>query len=224
MRPGLYDYHWRFVMRHFFFFFSVLACLSLPACEQRMAVAQQPGASREVEAKIDNDTDAYPLSQRVAMKLSIRNPRIVVFKSKRKLELFSNNSIVRTYHVGLGFNPVDDKKVEGDGATPEGEFYIFTKNDKSAYYLSLGLSYPNAEDAERGLRERLISRQQHDAIIKAIKDKAKPPQFTGLGGLIYIHGNGAKNDWTWGCVALENEDMQELYEAVQVGTPVTIKP
>ena len=113
---------------------------------------------------------------------------------------------------------------EGDGATPEGDFYIFVKNNKSAYYLSLGVSYPNVEDAERGFRDGLITNAQYNAIVEANRKKAAPPQYTKLGGLIYIHGHGAKSDWTWGCVALENEDMKELYDAVSVGTPVTIKP
>lgn len=163
------------------------------------------------------------VSQPATLKLPVKDPRIVVIKSKRRLELYSGESIVRTYRVGLGFSPVDDKKRAGDGATPEGEFYVFVKNNKSAFYLSLGISYPNVEDAERGLRDGLISRAQHDAIAKAIKRKATPPQYTALGGLIYIHGNGAKSDWTWGCVALENEDMKELFDAVDVGTPVTVK-
>jgi len=122
----------------------------------------------------------------------------------------------------LGFSPVADKKKEGDGATPEGDFYIFVKNNKSAYYLSLGVSYPNAEDAERGFRDGLINKAQRDSILEAIRKKTAPPQYTKLGGLIYIHGNGAGSDWTWGCVALENDDIKELYDAVSVGTPVTI--
>lgn len=165
-----------------------------------------------------------PVQQRRALKLPLKDPRIVVIKSKRLLQLYSGGAVVRTYRVGLGLSPVDDKKRQGDRATPEGEFYIFTKNNKSAYYLSLGLSYPNVEDAERGLRDGLISRAQHDAIVKAIRRKATPPQHTALGGDIYIHGNGASSDWTWGCVALENEDIREVYDAVKVGTPVTIRP
>ncbi|MFN2493306.1 MAG: L,D-transpeptidase family protein [Pyrinomonadaceae bacterium] len=74
----------------------------------------------------------------------------------------------------------------------------------------------------RGLRERLITRKQYQTIITANKRKTTPPQNTAPGGLIYIHGNGANGDWTWGCVALENEDIRELYDAVSVGTPVTI--
>lgn len=155
---------------------------------------------------------------------AIENPRIIVYKRDRKLELYSDKALIRTYRVGLGFSPVADKTREGDGATPEGDFYVFVKNNKSAYYLSLGVSYPNVEDAERGLRDGLISKSQHDAIVAAIRKKAAPPQYTKLGGLIYIHGHGAGSDWTWGCVALENADIKELYDAVSVGTPVTIKP
>ena len=154
----------------------------------------------------------------------INKPHIVVYKKARKLELYSDKTLVRTYRVGLGFNPVADKQREGDGATPEGEFYVFVKNDKSAYYLSLGVSYPNVEDANRGLRDGLITKAQHAAIVDAIKKKKAPPQYTKLGGLIYIHGHGSSSDWTLGCVALENKEMKELYDAVTVGTPVTIKP
>jgi murein L,D-transpeptidase YafK len=154
----------------------------------------------------------------------IDKPHIVVYKKARKLELYSDKQLVRTYRVGLGFTPVADKQREGDGATPEGEFYVFVKNNKSAYYLSLGISYPNVEDADRGLRDGLINETEHAAILDAIRKKKAPPQYTKLGGLIYIHGNGSSKDWTWGCVALENNEMKELYDAVTVGTPVTIKP
>ncbi|MGH9930545.1 MAG: L,D-transpeptidase family protein [Pyrinomonadaceae bacterium] len=164
------------------------------------------------------------LPQRAALKLPLKNTCILVLKSKRLLQLYSDGALVRSYKIGLGLNPVPDKKREGDRATPEGDFYVLTKNDKSAFYLSLGISYPNIEDAKRGLRDGLISRAQHDAIVKASKRKGRPPQNTALGGQIYIHGNGAGSDWTWGCIALENEDVKELFAAVPVGTAVTIKP
>jgi murein L,D-transpeptidase YafK len=192
-------------VRSFLGFLIGLSCLTGTAYQSRTSLARQKGQRSE------------------ALKLPLKDPRIVVLKSKRQLKLYSAGSLVRTYKVGLGLNPVDDKKRQGDRATPEGEFYIFVKNNKSAYYLSLGLSYPNVEDAERGVRDGLISQTQHDAIVKAIKRKATPPQNTALGGDIYIHGNGASSDWTWGCVALENEDMRELFDAVQVGTPVAIQ-
>ncbi|PYS56776.1 MAG: hypothetical protein DMF76_24035, partial [Acidobacteria bacterium] len=142
----------------------------------------------------------------------------------RRLLLYSGNDLVRTYRVGLGLNPVGDKVREGDRRTPEGAFYIFTKNSKSAFYLSLGLSYPNAAHAKRGLREGLITKAQYDDILRALKAKRRPLQNTALGGDIYIHGNGARSDWTWGCVALENEDIRELFDVVKVGMTVTIEP
>ena len=116
-----------------------------------------------------------------------------------------------------------DKVKEGDGATPEGEFYIFTKNERSAYYLSLGISYPNIEDARRGLRDGLVNDEQYHQIVDAIQSGDAPPQNTPLGGLIYIHGRGSRTDWTWGCVALDDENMKVLFEAVPVGTKVTIE-
>lgn len=184
----------------------------------------QGTAGKEPQTPPSPKREDSQVQERENLKLPLKDPRIVVFKSKRQLDLYSNGAVVRTYRVGLGLNPVDDKQREGDRATPEGEFYIFTKNPKSAYYLSLGISYPNIEDAERGLRTGLITRTQHDQIVSAIKRKAGPLQYTALGGLIYIHGNGAGSDWTWGCVALENEDIKELYHSVDIGTPVTIKP
>lgn len=168
--------------------------------------------------------DSAGTVQNQPMQLPLKSPSIVVYKARRQLELFDDERLLRSYSVGLGFNPVEDKRIEGDGRTPEGEFYIFTKNPKSAYYLSLGLSYPNIEDARRGFRARLITKAQHDEIVRAIQRKQTPPQYTRLGGLIYIHGNGAQSDWTLGCVALENGDIRELYDAVDVGTPVIIKP
>jgi murein L,D-transpeptidase YafK len=154
----------------------------------------------------------------------IKNPRIVVKKRERVLELFDSEKLVKTYKVALGFAPEGDKEKQGDGKTPEGEFYIFTRNPKSKFYLSLGVSYPSAEDAERGLQTKLITKKEHDAIIKAINEKRTPPQYTALGGEIYIHGGGIGKDWTFGCVALENEEIKELYGIIPVGAPVTIQP
>jgi murein L,D-transpeptidase YafK len=154
----------------------------------------------------------------------LKNPRLVVKKRERVLELFDGERLVKTYRVALGFAPEGDKEKQGDGKTPEGNFYIFTRNPKSKFYLSLGVSYPSIEDAERGLRAKLITRREHDAIIKAIKEKRTPPQNTALGGEIYIHGGGANGDWTFGCVALENQEIKELFDIIPVGASVIIEP
>ena len=159
-----------------------------------------------------------------ALPIPVSSPHIVVQKAQRKLFLYSGDKLVRSYRIGLGLSPLGDKVRQGDRRTPEGDFYIFTKNDRSAFYLSLGISYPNVAHAGRGLRDSLITRTQYDTIIQALNAHKAPPQNTKLGGDIYIHGNGAGSDWTWGCVALENDDIRELFNAVTVGTPVTIKP
>lgn len=156
--------------------------------------------------------------------LPLVKPQIVVIKSRRQLLLYANGQLLRTYRVGLGFNPVNDKIREGDGATPEGTFYVFTKNVESKFYLSLGISYPNPEDAERGRRDGLINQEQYERIVEANGQQKAPPQDTPLGGQIYIHGHGADRDWTWGCVALDDRDVKELFDAVPVGTRVVIKP
>lgn len=143
-------------------------------------------------------------------------------KSKRSLQLYSAGTVVRTYRVALGLSPVEDKIRAGDRRTPEGDFYICMKNSHSQLYLSLEMSYPNQKHAERGLRDGLITRAQYNQIVSAINRKRVPPQNTRLGGELFIHGNGSQSDWTWGCVALDDKDIRELFDAVPVGTPVTI--
>lgn len=154
----------------------------------------------------------------------LENPRLIVKKGERKLQVFDGEKLIKTYEIVLGFSPEGDKKIEGDGKTPEGDFYVFTKNEKSKFYLSLGVSYPNAEAARRGLSEKLISPEEHDAILKAVAEKKMPPQNTALGGEIYIHGGGIAADWTEGCMALRNEEIKELFEAIPIGAAVRIEP
>ena len=198
---------------------NLVALAALLLLMSSSGFAPQPICSAKVEAaRGEASQDRSPL------KLPLAAPRIVVKKAERRLFLYDGNKLLRTYRAGLGLSPVGDKVRQGDRRTPEGDFYIFTRNDKSAFYLSLGVSYPNATHAERGLRDGLITRGQYDSIMRALKAKRTPPQNTRLGGDIYIHGNGASSDWTWGCVALENDDIRELFNAIPVGTPVTIHP
>ncbi len=153
----------------------------------------------------------------------MENPHIIIKKSARTLELFDGGKLIKTYKIALGFAPEGDKEQQGDGKTPEGEFYIFTKNDQSKFYLSLGISYPSTDDAERGLQAKLITKKERDAIVKAINNQQKPPQNTKLGGEIYIHGGGTGKDWTWGCAALDDADIREIFDIVSVGTKVEIE-
>lgn len=199
----------------------IIAAVFAISCTQ-VSTSAPAKASSTTEAKSNPQTDEFA-ANKVPLQLPLVQPKIVVSKGRRRLMLYSGGNLVRAYRVGLGLSPTDDKIKQGDRRTPEGEFYIFTKNDKSAYYLSLGVSYPNAEDAERGLRDGLINRAQYNRILNAIRRKRTPPQNTPLGGQIYIHGNGSQSDWTWGCVALDDKDIRELFDAVPTGAQVIIE-
>ena len=150
--------------------------------------------------------------------------KIVIKKSARRIELLEGDKLYRRYPIVLGSCPTGGKEIEGDGKTPEGEFYVFTKNPKSKYHLSLAVSYPSSEDAKRGLESGLISQGEFEEIIAAKETISKPPQKTALGGEIYIHGGGVDGDWTEGCIALADHDMSELFELGERGTKVEIYP
>ena len=136
---------------------------------------------------------------------------IKVVKSERKLMLYSNDSVIRLFNISLGLAPKGAKIREGDFRTPEGKYYIESKNQDSDYYLSLKISYPNEKDASFAL------------------DNGFSP-----GGLIMIHGQpnnteyiGDKiKDWDWtdGCIAVSNNDMDFLWSNIKEFTPIEIMP
>lgn len=135
---------------------------------------------------------------------------IVVAKEAHLLTLFERGKPVKTYHVDLGFNWIADKSRAGDDATPEGRYRVVARSLDSAstFYKALLLDYPNAEDRARFSRARR---------------SGELPSSAGIGGFIEIHGEGGRGrDWTRGCVALKNADMDDLLARVGVGTPVTI--
>jgi hypothetical protein len=154
---------------------------------------------------------------------TLADARIVIVKRERRLRLYSGDRLIRAYPVSLGRDPVGDKVRAGDCRTPEGQFYVCVKNPQSRFHLSLGISYPSREDADRGLRSGLITRSEYDAIMKSVDKGRIPPWNTALGGEIFIHGGGAGVDWTLGCIAMRTVDVEELYAAVPVGTSVVIQ-
>jgi len=130
---------------------------------------------------------------------------IVVQKSRRKMFLLNNQDVLKTYDFELGFEPTGHKEIEGDGRTPEGAYFIDRKNPNSRFHLSIGISYPNAQDRA-----------------KAAAQGKRP------GGDIFIHGTPKRfrrdPDWTWGCLAVKDREMEDIYSMVKVGTPIFLYP
>lgn len=136
---------------------------------------------------------------------------ILIEKGKRRLSAYHQGQLIKTYTVALGFLPQGHKEREGDGKTPEGVYTISSKNPKSQFHLALKISYPNKSDT-----------------INAQKQGYSP------GGNILIHGVNkhfswlgklhAIKDWTLGCIAVTNEEIEEIYASTPVGTKVEIKP
>ncbi len=149
---------------------------------------------------------------------------VLVRKADRVLGLYLHGRRSAAYPIALGRQPEGHKQREGDGRTPEGEYYICNRNPRSQFYLFLGLSYPNARDAEAAYRSNLITRKQRDRIVRAIAARRQPPWDTPLGGEVGLHGNGVGTDWTLGCIALEDEAIKELWRALKVGDPVVVQP
>ncbi|MFP4328078.1 MAG: murein L,D-transpeptidase family protein [Paracoccaceae bacterium] len=132
--------------------------------------------------------------------------RVVVHKDARKMFLLHHDQVLRSYDVGLGFAPRGHKQRRGDGRTPEGEYFIDRRNPNSEFHLSIGISYP----------------APHDRM--AASEAGVDP-----GGDIFIHGRPWEyrqggRDWTAGCIAVTNREMEDIYAMVRNGTPISIYP
>ena len=151
--------------------------------------------------------------------------RINVSKINKELTLIADNKVVGKWPCSLGeFSANGTKQKQGDRTTPNGDYYICVRNDKSAYHLSLGLSYPDKAAADRGFEAGIISQAEKDAIYSAIDRKVCPPWNTALGGAIMIHGNYQKGIPTAGCVAVSDNVMDILWPYGQLGIKVSVGP
>lgn len=158
----------------------------------------------------------------------ISNIWIRISKRKKSVYVYRGTQLIKRYIADFGNNVASDKIQRGDirspddWRTPEGTFFVVSKNPNSKFYKALVLNYPNAEDARRGYRQGLISKKEYDAIVAAEENGNIPPMNTMLGGWIEIHGDGTGGgtNWTQGCIAIENDKMDELWPLIQVGTPV----
>lgn len=169
--------------------------------------------------------------------LPLREASIVIIKHLRQLNLYSDGTLVKSYHVALGEHPKGAKSKRGDSRTPEGKFYICTRNAKdSAFHIFLGLSYPGKPVAAKAVKQGQITSKQYQVIRRRLASRKAPLWNTGLGGWIGIHGGSDdafaaqvrrerdSADWTAGCIALTNHEIEELAAATKMGTPVSILP
>ncbi|BBF65576.1 L,D-transpeptidase [Acidithiobacillus sp. 'AMD consortium'] len=163
----------------------------------------------------------------------VRSVHIVISTTSHSLKIFKGGTVLATYPVAIGFNGAAPKRMRGDDVTPLGRYRIGWVSRGTRYGPFMGLTYPNRENAEWGLREGIINKAQYRAIVDAIDAGQTPPQNTPLGGEIGIHGMGPQfsddpqgkvfpGRWTAGCVALSNWDAQQIAALVRVGTPVEI--
>jgi len=192
----------------------VLLCLTQAGAALEASLFGLPQATVRIQAAAKQVGQPFPLLK----------PEIRVFKAAHRLELWASGKQIKAYKVGLGHRGLADKRISGDHLTPEGRYYVCSRNEQSAYHLFLGISYPNEAAAARGLEAGLISGREHSAIVAANRRRGCPPWNTRLGGTVGIHGHGSDSDWTWGCVALANAEVDELWVSCPLGTPILVFP
>jgi len=138
---------------------------------------------------------------------------IVVLKSQRTMVLLADDLVIRSYQIGLGQVPLGPKRIEGDKRTPEGLYFVDGRNPRSRFHLSLHLSYPNAQDLERAKAAGVAP--GHDIAIHGMPNEAQGDMV----GAALAYG-----DWTDGCIAVNNRDMEEIWMLVPDGVTVEIRP
>ena len=140
-----------------------------------------------------------------------RADRVIVMKKERTLTLISGDKVLKIYKVALGGDPIGPKRMEGDHKTPEGSYILDRRNPKSKYYRSIHISYPSEEDRERARKSGVSP--GGDVMVHGLPN--------GFGWLGATHRT---QDWTDGCIAVTDQEMDEIWSAVPDGTPIEIKP
>lgn len=166
--------------------------------------------AREDEV-LDLQSKIQELEQRVFELRREPVSKVLIEKSKRRLTLISNGEVIKTYKIALGKNQVGPKEKQGDYKTPEGIYTIESRNRRSGYHLSLRISYPNTTDKKRA--EELGVSPGGDIMIHGLKN-----------GLAWVGGFHSEIDWTEGCIAVTNQEIEEIARLVPDGTPVEIVP
>ena len=186
--------------------------------KDRLIEAQQTRLERSRRALASKSNENIKLREKVealeAKVFALRTEpahKVLIEKQARRLTLFTKGEVIKTYKIALGGNPIGPKEKQGDNKTPEGTYIIDSRNGNSGYHLALHISYPNEEDKKRA-RELGVS-PGGDIMIHGIKNG-----FSGIGA------SHARNDWTEGCIAVTNQEMEEIYKFVPNGTIVEITP
>jgi murein L,D-transpeptidase YafK len=137
--------------------------------------------------------------------------RVIVYKHERKLVLLSQGKELRSYKVALGSEPVGPKTRHGDHRTPEGSYVLDSRNPGSHFYKAFHISYPNSKDVAAA--KKLGVSPGGDIMLHGL-----PKEYAWVGKAHLLH------DWTDGCIAVTNEEMDDIWKMVRVGTPIEIKP
>ena len=146
-----------------------------------------------------------------APKPALHADRVVVLKKERTLELLSHGKVITTYKVALGGDPVGPKTRQGDHKTPEGVYVLDSRNAHSQFYKSIHISYPNALDREAARKHGFAP--GGDVFVHGLPN-----------GYGYIGRSHRLKDWTDGCIAVTDEEIDEIWKAVPDGTPIEIRP
>lgn len=150
-------------------------------------------------------------AQAAAHAALVKADRVLVLKAKRKLYLLRDGQVLRHYRVALGRTPRGAKAREGDGRTPEGVYRLDWRNPESQFYRSIHISYPDRDDLRRAAAQGVAA--GGDIMIHGLP--------TGLEGFEVTHG---RRDWTEGCIAVTNEEIDEIWALVEDGTIIEIRP
>ena len=162
----------------------------------------------------------------------LNDVRLVVDRKNYRIELYSEKVLIKTYKAVFGKNSGTLKTSATDNVTPIGEYKICATDTVSKYHKYLHLNYPNERDAAEAFKQKYILEDELNAILLSAKNKECPPKETKLGSDVGIHGIGKYNiifknlpftfNWTNGSIAVSNENIDELYSIIKVGTPVKI--
>ena len=193
-----------------------------------------PGGDGASAATLDTPLPALVQSWQETTKKRAFRKKIIVHKARRRLDVFADETLLKSYIVNLGLAPEGDKNRQGDMRTPEGDLFICSMSRVSRFTRFLNLAYPTPRSARAGVESGRVNARVEEDVLGAFRQRNRcPPQNTPLGGAVGIHGSGGwesrpggyvVTDWTWGCVGLRDSDILELFDGyAEVGLQVQIE-